>query len=427
MENLIKSLILHQWQRKLVALFSAMLLWFFVNQTIITTKTIPSVPIRIVNLPNDHTVVGLLPNGFLTKRMTLTLTGTKDIIEQLEPGDLELVIDVSNQSSEGLLNITKKNLVSLNPNLNLTNHINAVDHLEYILKMSPTLTENVPVTIQPPIGDPPEEYDFLDIWPITLTQKVSGPQDLVLRLKEQGLELTFNLDDISKEDLDGVPANEVYDDFITFNVPEEWKKIAISLPGHSIESINDPEAKNLYMSFLRKKLIPLTTPLPIHVFYPLKNSKLINPASYPVAINQFVKMKNDIPFLTVPLYVSNVSRLFLEIVSDNIELQIVAVPKTEREKLGWSIGFVNRSHLEDTYVAYLLSHNRSRMRTNTAKSHEKEKYLRLRFRNFIQNFNLNLSPERKLEIDSILEEYQIRIHVPNAPHIPLEETTSDAD
>ena len=59
MENLIKS-ITHQWQRKLVALFAAMLLWFFVNHTIITTKTIPSVPVRIINLPNDHTVVGLL-------------------------------------------------------------------------------------------------------------------------------------------------------------------------------------------------------------------------------------------------------------------------------------------------------------------------------------------------------------------------------
>ena len=127
MERPMNSFFFHQWQKKLVALFIASLLWIFVNQTIITTKTISSVPVRIVNLPNDHTVIGLLPNGFLNKRMTLTLTGTKDIIDFLEPGDLEVVVDVSNQPTEGALNITKKNLISLNPDINLSHHINAVD------------------------------------------------------------------------------------------------------------------------------------------------------------------------------------------------------------------------------------------------------------------------------------------------------------
>jgi len=419
-----KSLFLHQWQRKLVALFTAMLLWFFVNHTIITTKTIPSVPIRIVNLPNDHTVIGLLPNGFLTKRMTLTLTGTKDVIEHLEPGDLEVVVDVSNQPTEGVLNITKKNLISLNPDINLNNHINAVDHLEYILKMSPTLTENVVVSILPPIGDPPENYDFLDVWPMTFVQKVSGPQDLVIRLKEQGLEITFNLDEISKEELDAITSEGLYDDVINYNIPENWKKVSIPLPGHSFEMINDPEAKNAYLTFLRKKLIPLKIHLPIQVYYPLKNSTTINPSTYKLALNQFIELENDITTLAVPLFAKNVSKLFLEVVLDNIELEILAAPKSEREKLEWSISFINQKHLEDTYIAYLFSHARSRTRNNPTKSQERETYLRQRFRNFLRNFSLYLSIHKKFEIESILEDNQIRVHVPN---VSLPKDTSHAE
>lgn len=414
MENIIKSLVLHQWQRKLVALFTATVIWFFVNQTIIATKTIPSVPVRVINLPNDQTIIGLLPNGFLSKRMTLTLTGTKNVIDQLEPGDLEVLLDVSNRPNEGGITITKKNLVSLNPSINLNNHITSVDHLEYILKMSPLLTENIPIIIQPPLGEAPKGYNFLDIWPMTLTQKVSGPHDQVLQLKQQGLELTFDLNNLTKEQLDALQPDGVYDDVVNFNVPDEWKKISIPLPIRTYETVNDPDAKYLHISFLRKQLIPLNTELPIHVFYPLKNSQSINPQTYTLALNKFVKLKNDIPVLSVPLYIKNVSKLFLEIVNENLELEIVTAPKNEREKLEWSVGFIDSSHLEDTYVAFLLSHSRSKTRSNFTKSKERETYLRQRFRNYMRNFNLFLSPQHKLEIDSVLEDNHIKVHVPNA-------------
>lgn len=428
MENLIKNFFFYQWQRKLVALFTALVIWIFVNYTIIATKTIPSVPIRVINLPNDQTVLGLQPNGFLSKRITLTLTGTKDVIEQLEPGDLEVVVDVSNQSGEGVLNITKKNLVSLNPNINLSNHINSVDYPEFIIKMSRVLTENIPITIHRPIGETPKGYEFLDIWPISLVQSVSGPQDQVLSLKHQGLELTFNLNDITKEQLDTLPPMGTYDDVVTFNIPDQWKKVSIQLFNRTYETINDPEAKFLHMNFLRKQLIPLKNELPINVFYPLKYSASFNPQTYALSAGQFVKMINSIPVLTVPLFVNNVSKLFVDIVKDNLELEIVVAPKTEREKLEWAVGFVDSAHLEDTYVAFLLSNSSTGARSAQTKAHEREIFFRQRFRNYMQNFTLYLSPQYKLEIDSsLLDENQIRVHVPNAFVKPSTEPPANAD
>ena len=90
-----RKLLLNNWQRKLVAISTALIIWLFVNHSIISTKTIANVPIRIIKLPPDKTIIGLLPNGVLKKRMTLTLSGTRDVIEELEPGDLEVVIDAS--------------------------------------------------------------------------------------------------------------------------------------------------------------------------------------------------------------------------------------------------------------------------------------------------------------------------------------------
>ena len=124
--------------------------------------------------------------------------------------------------------------------------------------------------------------------------------------------------------------------------------------------------------------------------------------------------KNHIPVLKVPLFVTNVSKLFLEIVKDNIELEIVTAPQTEREKLEWGVGFIDDSHLEDTYAAFLLSNSKADAENSENKNREKEKHYRRRFRNYMRQFVLYLSPQYKLELESRLEDGKIRVHVPNA-------------
>lgn len=141
MESLIYNLFFHQWQRKLMALVTALIIWVFVNYSITSSKTIPSVPIRVINLPPDKTIPGLLPNGFLSKRISLTLSGTRDIIDQVEPGDVEVILDISHLPSDGIAQITKKNLISLNPNINLSKHVTSVSHPEFVIKLDPILTD----------------------------------------------------------------------------------------------------------------------------------------------------------------------------------------------------------------------------------------------------------------------------------------------
>ena len=221
MESLINTLFVYQWQRKLMALLTAVVIWFFVNYSITSSKTIPSVPIRVINLPTDKTIHGLLPNGFLSKRTTLTLTGTRDVIDQLEPGDLEVNLDVSHLPRDGIVQISKKNLVSLNPNFNLPKHVTSVSHPEFVIKMSPILKEKIPIQINQPSGKAPLGYEFLDIWPMELSQSVSGPQEQVLDLKNKGLELTFNLSDISQEQLNALQGSGLYDDEVSFLIPDQ--------------------------------------------------------------------------------------------------------------------------------------------------------------------------------------------------------------
>lgn len=400
----------HQWQRKLMALCIAFLIWFFVNHSITGTKILPSVPIRVINLPVDKTIQGLLPNGFLSRRITLTLTGTKDVIEQLEPGDVEVLIDVSNIAYDGVVQITKKNLESLNPNINLLTHVVSVTHPEFGIKLSLLLTEKIPLSITPPTGSPPESYDFLDIWPKNLTQTVSGPQELILNLKNKGLEITFNLNEISKEELDDLKSylEAPYNDEISFNIPDAWKKVVIPVLSNVAESLNDPEAKNLQINFLKKEFLPLKGFIPINVFYPLKYSHTINPKSHPLGENAYVEFKNNIPVLKIPIFAYNVSKLFLDIVKDHMQIDVTAAPKTERETLEWGIDMIDHTHLEDTYVAFSLSESRTHI-----KPKEKEEFFRQRFLSYMQKFMLFLTNHQPLELSTINENGHIMIHVLN--------------
>ena len=86
-------------------------------------------------------------------------------------------------------------------------------------------------------------------------------------------------------------------------------------------------------------------------------------------------MKNDLPLLIIPLFANNVSKLFLEVVRDNIELDIVAAPPTEREQLEWGISFIDDAHLEDTYVAFLLSNSKG-TEASQGKNSQREEHFR---------------------------------------------------
>lgn len=409
---MISDFFLNNWQRKAVALCTAIIIWIFVNHSIIETKVIPSVPIRVINLPANKTVMGLLPNGVLSKRITLTLSGTKDVISELEPGDIVVVIDASTiDRDDWILQITKKNLVSLNPAIDLVHHITDVKHTEYILKLSPLVTDKVPVTILPPTGTPPANYEYLDIWPQHLMQSISGPEEAVKSLKTKGLEVTFDLNLITKKDLDAIkpPQGNILDDEISFLVPASWKQVAI--PFHNtFEEINDPEAEFLRIDFLRKEFHPIEKEIPIRVFYPLASIDKLNPDTLFLMPSEQVQKEKGIYVLKTPLFMHDVSRLFVDIIRENMEIAIVAAAKEERSSLDWSVDVIDPHSLEDAYVAFLFA-NSVQGKNQIPYSKSREEMLRKRFREYLQKLTLYLSPEKKLRLDNSVEGNSIRVKV----------------
>ncbi len=414
MASLITKIFTHNWQRKCAALLMALIIWLFVNHSIIETKTIPHIPIRIINLPPGKTAIGLLSNGTLGKRITLTLTGTKDVVESLEPGDLEVQLHATEiHHNEWVLHLTKKNLISLNPSINLANHITYVDHNEYILRLGKLVTEKIPIHITT-VGEAPPGYEFLDIWPEMLMQTVTGPDKEVRELKAEGIEASINLNDISKFDLDKLQKSQTssHNDEIAFSIPNKWKSVTIPYYKNPItKDFNDPEAENLRLDFLREELLELERNVPIRVFYPLNHIETINPQTYPIAINDDIETQENLSYLTTPLYARNVSKLFLDLIRDHIEIAIVAAPKEERQILQWSLQIIDPNKLEDTYVAYWLANLAKEKSDALPPSKRNETLLRARFRDYMQKLVLYTSPDTKFNLESLLDNHHVKVKV----------------
>lgn len=415
MESVISQLLFQNWQRKSIALVAAVIVWILVNQSITETKTIPNVPVKVINLPQDKTINGSLPNGYLSNRLTLTLSGSKDVIKELEQGDLEVLLDASTADSDDwVVQVNKKNLVSLNPSLDLKHHINSVSHPEFVIKLSDLITDTVPIWIEHPTGTPPHGYEFLDIWPERLSQTISGPKEAVQELKLKGLNLVVNMDKISTYDLDRIKESQQknHDDEISFLIPEKWKKVPIPFRHNVLQEINDPDARNLRIDFLKQQLLPIGKEIPIVVYFPLKYSDTINPDTHSLEEGPRIDLRNGINVFTEPLYVKNVSRLFLDIVRENIEIVLIASPRTEREHLQWSIEVVDPREMEDTYVAYVIAEQKEsgEQITNPLK---REEVLRKRFREYMQKLSLYTDDGDKLALFPILKDSTIALESTN--------------
>lgn len=387
----------NNWQRKSVSIVAAIVIWFFINHSIISTVTIPHVPIRIINVPAGKTIQGLLPTGILSKRVTLSLSGTKDVIEQLELGDIEVHIDASNNPDEWILQINKKNLVSLNPNIDLTRNTSHVSHNEFVIKMSKLVTEQIPVIILPPKGEAPKGYQFLDAWPQELKHTISGPEEQVDLLKSTGIELSFNLNEISKAELDAIQSSQIsaHGNEINYAVSPKWKQIPIHFL-NTLEQINDPNAQNLHISFLRDELVPISFDIPIRVFYPAQSLSLLNPDIYTLAPSEFVTKKTGVYFLSIPLYTMDVSKVFLETIRNHIEISITAC--TDSDTWQHSIAFINPQELEDHYVtAMITAHSPNKGGLNPIAA-GREEQLRQRFRDYMQKFALFTKAHQPLKL-----------------------------
>ncbi len=398
MRTLLKKIFLNNWSRKFLSIVIAVMIWLIMNKSIITTKTIIDVPVRVTNIPEGKTIIDMQPNGLLNRRVNLTVTGTKTLLQELSSSDIEVVFDALGKKGEWIATISKKNIQTDNPDIKLSRGIKKVASQNFLIKLSELIVEKIPITITEPIGSPPIGYEFLGIWPSELYMTVSGPEPAVKKLKSSGIKLTFNLSGISKSTLDELSASpsSAHGDVVSYFVPNYWKQVSLPTLFPHIVDINDPNARLLRIDFLRNERFKIKYQVPVTLFFPPHVTHQIDPQKVQIATNEMVKNENGLYFITLPLYTKGVSRFFFEILQDMFQIVILVDPKNEERCLRWNVQIVNFAHLEDLYVESFMSdigEQAYRLQPSL-----REKYLRRRFRSYINRFELITSKGNKFEI-----------------------------
>jgi hypothetical protein len=410
-KTLFYKLFIEHWPRKLVALILAVITWLVVNQTLTATRNISTIPVRVINIPTGKTIEGMQSNGRLAKKVTLTLVGNKTILDELTPYDLEVVLDAADKPDEWIATISKKNLVSLNPEIDVSKGISRVYHPNFVVRMTKLVTEQIPIIITQPVGEAPRGYQFLDVWPYRLSLSVSGPEEVIKRLKLKEQRITFNLNDINKTQLDALAnnASASRNDVVSYYVPEQWKQINIPILSDTPIEIDDPRAKALRIDFVRCNLLAIEKPIPVGLFFPDKTLAALNPDTVSLAPGEVIKQAYGVKLIQMPLYANGVDRLFLETVESMMQIVIIVSSKAERSLLEWSIEFINPRQLEDQYVSVLMS-DVSDDEVRLLQPAMREEYLRNRFRSYMNRFQLFKNDDTKLDLAIFLKENVVEVH-----------------
>ncbi len=412
MRTLLRDFFLENWPRKAIAIGLAVIIWFVVNHSLTTTRIFSNVPVRIINLPAGKTVEGMQSNGLLTKRISLTLSGNKDLLDEITANDLEVVIDGTDASNEFSIAIQKKNLISLNPEMDIASGINRISAATLFIRPMRLVTEKIPVIVTGPVGEAPRGYQFLDIFPYRLYLTVSGPEKVIKQLKDRELRLTFNLNEVSRAQLDNLAdansGSEKNTDEVSFLVPENWKQINIPALSDNPFTIDDPDAKLLRIDFIRRNLLPIDMPIPVTLFYPSEYISTLNPTTLQLAPNELLQNNWGTLMITKPLSVKGVSRLFLEIVRDMIQIVIIAEPVRDQTLLPWSLQFVNSRELEDEYVK-LLQVKEGDEEIKSLQPELREEYLRNRFRSYMNRFQLFKPNDVKFDIRPVVQGSTVKV------------------
>ena len=391
MKSLLKALFINHWPRKFLSLFLAVTVWSLVNKSLTVTKSISHIPVRIENIPPGKTIDGIQANGQLSHRVNLTVTGKKQLIEDLNPQDLQVILDAQGHEGEWIATIGKKNLFSANPDLNLSQGISRLVPQNIVIKMTKLASEKIPIMITQPIGESPQGYQYLDIWPYQLYITVSGPEEQVKQLKTKGVKLTFNLNDISRNQLDELSANheKLHSDVVSFYIPNSWKQISIPMLTSTPIEINDPDAKYLRIDFIRYEMLKIDSPLPVNLYFSPEAAGSINPSKVTLAPSTLIENRNGLRMVTEPLYAKGVSALFLSVVKNMVELAII-VRSGDESSLQTSIQFINAKELEERYIRDLKS-DATDDEVRDLQPQMRDAYLRNRFRNFMNRFRIYTS------------------------------------
>lgn len=411
MKSLLIKFFIHHWPRKLLAILLSIVIWLVVNHSLTVTRTINNISVRIINIPPGKTVEGLQPNNRLAKKLSMTLVGNKTVLEELTPYDFEIVLDAQGKPDEWSATISTKNVVSLNPELDIPRGVKRAYHPNLILRMTTVITDKIPVVITQPIGEAPRGYQFLDVWPYHLSLTVTGPESVIRQLKMKEQRVTFNLSDISKAQLDAVSNLQMEGEkgeVVSFFVPDQWKELTILALSETPMEINDPQAKMLRIDFIHHRSLPIDAPLPVVLYFPIDSAQKYNPTNITLAPDNLITDFNGISLINHLLYATGTDQLFLDIVRNRMQIILIVSPKSDKQLLDWSLQFINPSYLENIYVTSLMS-DVSDADIRLMQPPLREEYLRNRFRSYMNNLQLFNPDESKFELLAHLKDHQVHV------------------
>lgn len=374
------------WPRKLISLIAAILIWAIVSHSISLTRVLSPVAVTVVNAPPGYIFAGIQQNGVFDRTLSISVSGDKAAIESLRPGDLSLVLDASDQTTEWVAQLSSADLRSTRPEISLGRRLQLVSPREVIVKMSPVVSERVPVFFTEPVGEPPAGYQCLDVFPRKLYVSLSGPEDQIKRVKAQGLALTLDLGTISKEELEWLEQQiGSGKDEISLPIPGRWLRVRVPFSNEMV-TIDDPEAAHARILFVREQLLPLNAPLPITVFYPVASLDTWNPEDNPLVIEGPLKRLHGQTVIDRPLYVSGVSRTFLDLLRGNLTLLITARPDPTTGHLPWGFQAMDLRTLENKFLKRVVAESPGPL--------PREESIRARFRAYLRKFEMLTGPDR---------------------------------
>lgn len=343
-----------QWQRISFSVAAGLFCWWYVHETQITTKSFTDVPVYIQGLPPGKTLGGLRKDGRLMKPFSLTLKGRKKALEMIKPDQIEVLINASGKGDVWKEDVTLSSLRCLNPEIQLSRVINDITYSPLQLRLTTKASRDIPVSILPPSGALPKGYKLIDIWPDQLVQSVEGPEEAVQALTVRKLFLTFDLNRITKQQLERLgeeltPGSEIY-----FKIPESWKYIELPAPFGESRPLQDPEAENLTFVILKPALLSLDHPLPVRISnlpVPLPSSPILNYELQIAPENGHVQMLNHLPHWVKPIYVEGVSKEFLQTIQSHLEIVVYIGTKGS---IACQVEVANSPKAEEKYVQRLL-------------------------------------------------------------------------
>jgi hypothetical protein len=406
MKQFLHDLFFENIPRKLVAILTAIIIFFFVNQSLTVTKVVNNVSIRLINIPSQKTVEGLLPNGYLIKKIALTLNGKKSALEELSSTDLEVVIDLTAKKESFTATITEKNLISLNPQIKIARDIRKVSTRQVFIQLLNLVAEKVPVYLLKPSGEAPKGYQYVDIHPHMVFVDVTGPDDLIKKLKGQGLVKVLSLSDISSEDLDGIASKTSKNDVITYNVPLDQCYVYIPSLAPDKKFYFDPSSEKVKIDFLRTQSLFVETKIPVTFFIPSKHPKEIDVTQISMQESPSVTTFMDVKVLAPKIYAKNVSQPFLETVQSMMQL-IVVPPLLLGQRPSWSLEFIGSKELEEKYVTRMIQESSARL-NDQPEAIRRELY-KARFRNYMNQMVLTLEDGTPLDFNIQYKNYKITL------------------